>query len=210
MKILSHRDYWLNNNDKNSKAAFARSFELGFGVETDIRDYMGDLVISHDIADNHSMKLDSFFELYNKFDNSLPLAINIKSDGLQIKLKQALEDFEITNYFVFDMSVPDGLGYLRSGINTFTRQSEFESQPSFYHDVKGVWMDEFREHWISEEQILKHIDNEKQVCIVSPELHGRKYKSEWLDYKKVEKKMSASGLMICTDKPIEAKEFFDD
>jgi len=41
------------------------------------------------------------FEIYNKYDNRLPLALNVKADGLQIKLKELLQVYKITNYFVF-------------------------------------------------------------------------------------------------------------
>ena len=60
MEILSHRGYWKNEGEKNTKIAFERSFQLGFGTETDIRDYKGELVISHDIADSSCMKLEAF------------------------------------------------------------------------------------------------------------------------------------------------------
>ncbi len=125
MIVLSHRGYWKDTFEKNKIISFERSFSLGFGTETDIRDYKGKLVVSHDIADEFCISVKNFFEIYNKYDNKIPLALNIKSDGLQTKLKQLLEEYKITNYFVFDMSIPDGLGYLRENIKSFTRESEY-------------------------------------------------------------------------------------
>lgn len=87
MKIISHRGYWKNNSEKNTKISFERSFRLGFGTETDIRDFNGNLVISHDIPTNTSISIDDFFEIYNRHSNSI-LALNIKSDGLQSILKK--------------------------------------------------------------------------------------------------------------------------
>lgn len=208
MKILSHRGYWKETNEKNLPIAFERSFSLGFGTETDIRDYKGELVISHDIADEKCISVDEMFEIYNKYDNTLPLALNIKADGLQIKLKELLEEYKITNYFVFDMSVPDGLGYLKQNIKAFTRESEYEKLPSFYDEAYGIWLDEFQGHWITKEVIEKHIKNNKQICIVSPDLHKREYKNEWQDYKEIEKELGVNNMMICTDYPEIAKEFF--
>ena len=92
MIILSHRGYWKEANEKNLPVAFERTFSLGFGTETDIRDFKSELVISHDIADENSISAKEMFEIYNKYDNTLPLALNIKADGLQIKLKELLED----------------------------------------------------------------------------------------------------------------------
>ena len=49
MVILSHRGYWKDAR-KNSVDAFKASFVREFGTETDIRDYNGELVISHDCS----------------------------------------------------------------------------------------------------------------------------------------------------------------
>jgi hypothetical protein len=210
MIILSHRGYWKGLSEKNRPIAFERSFKLGFGTETDIRDYKGELVISHDIADETGISVAHFFELYNRFDTSLPLALNIKADGLQEKLKALLVEYKIENYFVFDMSVPDGLGYLKNDFNVFTRQSEYEKEPSFYNESTGIWLDEFQGHWITKDVIENHQKNNKQICIVSPDLHKREYKVEWEHYKEIEKALGIKNLMLCTDYPEEAKEFFSE
>lgn len=209
MIVLSHRGYWKEVSEKNEPIAFERSFLLSFGTETDIRDYKGELVISHDIADEKCISVKEMLEIYNKYDSTLPLALNIKADGLQIKLKELLEEYKIENYFVFDMSVPDGLGYLKNNIKAFTRESEYEKTPSFYDEAFGVWLDEFQGHWIDKEVIGKHIKNGKQICIVSPDLHKREYKKEWQHYKEIEKELGVNSIMMCTDFPEEAKEFFN-
>lgn len=210
MIILSHRGYWKAAQEKNTLRAFERSFSMGFGTETDIRDYKGELVISHDIADEKCIKVEDFFQIYSDFNESLPLALNIKADGLQLKLKSLLAQFYIENYFVFDMSVPEGLIYLKHGLKAFTRESEYEVVPSFYEMAKGIWMDEFQHHWIDMTVLQKHIFNGKKVCVVSPDLHNRDYKKEWQDYKQIEKEVEYKNIMICTDHPEEAKVFFDE
>lgn len=209
MIILSHRGYWQQPEEKNAELAFIRSFQLGFGTETDIRDRNLDLVIAHDPADEDNLTLDCFFELYMSFDNNLPLALNIKADGLQLRLKKFIDLFNLKNYFVFDMSVPDALGYLKFGIKTFTRQSEYEVAPNFYEQAAGVWLDEFHQHWINETIIAQHIQFEKQICIVSPELHRRTYASEWQHYKEIEQRLGINNLMLCTDFPETAQSFFN-
>jgi hypothetical protein len=208
MIVLSHRGYWKESQEKNLPIAFERSFSLGFGTETDIRDYQSELVISHDIANGDCISLKEMFEIYNKYDNTLPLALNVKADGLQLKLKEHLEEYNISNYFVFDMSVPDGLGYLKHNINLFTRESEYEREPSFYNEACGIWLDEFHGHWITHEVIETYIKNNKQICIVSPDLHKRDYEKEWHHYKEIEKELGFDNLMICTDYPQIAKKFF--
>ncbi len=209
MLIMSHRGFWQSFEEKNKLSAFERSFNFGFGIETDIRDCNGSLIVSHDMAVADSVKVNELFELYNKYNCFLPLALNIKSDGLQVKLKNLLELYNIQNYFVFDMSAPETLQYSKQEIIFFTRMSEYEKNPFFYEKANGVWLDEFENHWISEEIVKKHIENGKKVCIVSPELHGRKYIDEWKHYREIEKEVESDKIMICTDNPFEAQEFFN-
>lgn len=206
--ILSHRGYWLKEEEKNTTVAFERSFSLGFGTETDVRDHNGQLVISHDMTNSECMSLENFFQIFVSFDKSLPLALNIKADGLQDELLILIHKYEIENYFVFDMSVPDALSYVRKNIQAYTRQSEYEQYPSFYEFAQGVWMDEFMGHWITKEKIQSHVDQGKAVCIVSPELHNREYLAEWELYRKHFDLVNHEQISICTDKPEEAKLFF--
>lgn len=213
MIIISHRGFWKNIEEKNSIKAFERSFINSYGLETDLRDdgMGGGIVISHDMANKDCLKLEDFFKLYKKYNVNLPLALNIKADGLQTSLKQLIQKYEISNYFVFDMSVPDALIYINLNFNVFTRQSEYEKEPSFYEKAYGIWMDEFYLHWIDKNTIKEHIDNNKLVCIVSPELHRRDYKKEWQEYKQIEKELQIQDkLMICTDYPDKARKFFND
>jgi glycerophosphoryl diester phosphodiesterase len=209
MVIISHRGYWLNPAEKNTQIAFERSFSHGFGAETDVRDRESRLVISHDLPDKNAMPLEQFFNIYTKYKTPLPLALNIKSDGLQFELKKLLIEYNINNYFVFDMAVPDGLLYSWRGMNTYTRHSEYEPAPPYYEKAHGVWLDEFNGHWLSDEVIEQHLSTGKAVCIVSPELHKRSYEKEWQHYCDLEKKLGKDRLMLCTDLPVHAKEFFN-
>ena len=210
MIILSHRGYWKEYKQKNTQIAFKQTFSCGYGTELDLRDYNGKLVISHDIPNSESMEFKSFLEVYSKFDKGLVLALNIKADGLQKMLLDLLDEYCIENYFVFDMSVPDALGYLSLGMKTFTRESEFETEPLFYEQSIGVWMDEFKNPWITPQRIRYHLDNNKMVCIVSPELHKKEHLSRWKDYRTVSKNLGEGKVFICTDFPEEAGRFFGD
>ncbi len=55
MQVISHRGYWKSAAEKNTTTAFARSFALGYGTETDVRDLNGELVISHDMPTQPAM-----------------------------------------------------------------------------------------------------------------------------------------------------------
>jgi hypothetical protein len=208
--VLSHRGYWLSPEEKNQQIAFERSFSMGFGTETDIRDLNSRLVISHDMPTQGAMSLEHFLDLYTRFQPSLPLALNIKADGLQAELKRHLANYEVDSYFVFDMAVPDGLLYARQGMRTYTRQSEYETTPPYYEFAEGVWLDEFHGHWLSDGVIEQHLHRGKSVCIVSPELHQRSPAQEWLHYRELEARIGKDRMMLCTDLPTQAREYFND
>ena len=210
MLIISHRGYWKRDNEKNTLIAFKRSFNLGFGTELDVRDYCGNIVISHDIPDSNSMSFKTFLEMYREYDAELPLAINIKADGLHKLLLDLLHEYQINNYFVFDMSVPDMLGYLDLGMKVFIRESEFETELSFYEQADGVWMDEFRTPWITPQRIKYHLDNGKKTCIVSPELHQMDHSNRWKNYTEVSKSSEKREIILCTDFPEEARRIIND
>jgi glycerophosphoryl diester phosphodiesterase len=207
MIILSHRGYWKSTEEKNSIPAFDRSFKYNFGTETDIRDRDEQLVISHDPANIRSILVDSVFDSYVNHGQKSPLALNIKADGLQKILSTTLEKYNIQNYFVFDMSVPDMIGYINEGLNVFTRQSEIETLPILYEKCKGVWIDCFNSDWIDENTIKFHLLQRKQVCLVSPELHKRPFEKEWERLKKMSTILN-SDVMLCTDFPEQALGFF--
>ncbi|SDF43867.1 hypothetical protein SPACI_051470 [Sporomusa acidovorans DSM 3132] len=214
MNIISHRGVWTAIAEKNTRDAFIRSFQSGFGTETDIRDFDGQIVISHDIPHGSELNLESFFRLYQTFGKGLPLALNIKSDGLQVELAKYLRQNGIANYFVFDMSIPDTIGYLKNNLHYFIRQSEFEvvadCHSLLYANAAGVWLDELYESWINPDILLSHLANGKRVCIVSPEIHGRDYLDKWRQYKKATKNWAADKLMLCTDLPELARKFFSE
>lgn len=209
MIILAHRGFWTQPEEKNSRTAFIRSFENEFGVETDIRDSAEKLFISHDMAKGNEMTVEDFLELYNYYSSLTPLALNIKADGLFKSMAELLIRNKIDNYFFFDMSLPDALGYVKAGLAIFSRQSEFEQEPYLYKEAKGIWLDEFHEHWIDEKIIQQHLAAKKKICIVSPELHKRNYKDEWEHYKYITYKFGLENLMLCTDFPADAKTFFN-
>jgi hypothetical protein len=207
MTILSHRGYWKALDERNTPLAFRRSFTLGFGTETDLRDAGGRLVISHDPPGTDALSFEEFLTLYTDHGPGLPLALNVKADGLQALAKEALERFGVTEYFFFDMSVPDALGYLKNGLTTFTRLSEYESAPSYLYEAAGVWADMFLSDWIQERDITDYLAAGKRVCLVSPDLHKRPHSAFW-ERVKGWGSVHSPALMLCTDLPEEAREFF--
>ena len=208
--ILAHRGLWKNPSERNSKLALFKALKNGFGIETDIR-YDKDigLVISHDIL-NNSFKYFAFEELlieYKQQNINSKLAINIKSDGLHEKLKGILENYNITQYFIFDMSIPDLISGLKYKLNQYIRYSNFEDPFPYSEFTNGVWIDGFNSKIPDESEILNLYKKWSSLVFVSPELHNRSYYQYWNFIKSFYKKTNIE-FMLCTDCPSEAYDFF--
>ena len=221
--IIAHRGWWEAPEEKNTQQAFVKALQAGFGIETDIRDLDGQLVIAHDmpILSGNPMPVARFFELYNQHTASLAvppvLALNIKCDGLTAALKQLLEAYSIQQYFVFDMSIPDTLHYIRAGLNTFTRWSDIEPEPLLLNQCAGIWSDAFYSDWVSfpltHPTLSSEAFNQQPLCLVSPELHKRhSYKTIWQQWQQqlATATLNPNQLFLCTDFPMEAFTFFND
>ncbi len=203
MRILSHRGYWKEPDERNSNAAFIRSLELGFGLETDVRDCAGRIVVSHDMPTGRESSLEQLLRMFQK--KNLPLALNIKADGLAVSLRRALQACEIDDWFCFDMSVPDMRSYLDAELPVFARMSEVEREPPWIDEVTGIWWDSFSGSGYDIDRIARFLQDGKRVCIVSPELHNRPYQPLW---RAIESLCDRAELMLCTDYPEQARKFF--
>jgi hypothetical protein len=105
------------------------------------------------------------------------------------------------------MSVPDMRGYFSKEIPTFTRLSEYERSPSFLDKSVGVWLDSFESQWYGIQIINDLLEKNKRVAIVSSELHGRNHHTLW-NFLKANHLHKNSSISICTDFPLDAKEYF--
>jgi hypothetical protein len=208
LKIIAHRGFWNEDILPNSYKSFEHALENGYGIETDFRDFDGALVVSHDPpTKNNYVTADDFFKLASQYP-TLTIAINIKADGLQELVKKYIAQYNLTNYFVFDMSVPDMYKYIMSGITCYARKSEFELQPSFEEIANGFWLDAFKEEWYGKENIAELLSTNKNVAIVSAELHKRDNKNQWDIINTLKGNIGFQNLFLCTDYPNKAKQFF--
>jgi len=197
MEILSHRGYWREPHEKNTAAAFARSFDLGFGTETDVRDHGGELVIAHDMPMGDEMTLEQMLDILG--DRNLPLALNVKADGLGPLIVRAMESRPQNSWFTFDMSGPELIRQQRLAMPIFTRRSEYEREAVLYDQAGGVWLDGFDGLWFNASDIATMLHDGKKVCVVSPELHGRDPEPLWSMLRKAG--LYDSTIMVCTDQP---------
>jgi glycerophosphoryl diester phosphodiesterase len=208
MNIIAHRGFWKAAKEQNSLSAIQRAVENGFGVETDVRDVNGRLVIAHDPGAKKSVEAHKVFSWFRGNGDSQMLAINVKSNGLQGLIQKEVRRASVGSYFTFDASLPDTLWYIKNRIPVFTRQSEYEV-PLLLSKAKGVWLDAFNSDWFSSKVILSHLRSGKKVCIVSPELQGRSVARVWRMLKAPAFDRYQNKLFLCTDLPAKADKFFN-
>jgi hypothetical protein len=134
----------------------------------------------------------------------MPLAINVKADGLAVALAAAFRG-TAHDWFVFDMSVPDMRKHLDAGNPVFVRMSEVELSPPWLDEAAGVWLDAFHGDWYGPDLVRSLLRRGKKVCVVSPELHRRDPKPTW-DMLRVLRE--EERLFLCTDLPEDARKFF--
>jgi hypothetical protein len=206
LNILCHRGLWKRKDERNTINSLVNAHIEGFGVELDLRDRGSQIVISHDIPTKGSELFDSYLnELKeNHYNNNTTIAINIKADGLSRKIKKIINEYNISNYFTFDMSNPEMLRYNNAGVIFFTRLSEYEMSPVLEKEAMGIWLDAFNKEWYSIEDINLIVASGKRICFVSPELHGRVFNKQWA----MLKDMRHDDFLLCTDQAIKAKGFF--
>lgn len=202
IELIAHRGLWTEPAERNSLAALFSALDNGFGIETDVRPYGEKIVVSHDAPSGVEPEFERLLSYYSENNYSSTLAINIKADGLAERVKKALDDFSISNYFCFDMSLPDHLNYLRAGLSTFGRVSEYEPISSpILKFCDGIWLDAFETEWYTTGDQFQDISRQaNRICIVSPELHSRVKSHLWqfLAELKIAEELE---LMICTDFP---------
>jgi hypothetical protein len=200
VELLAHRGLWTRPEERNTRHALVAAFTAGYGIETDLRDHCSAIVVSHDPATDSAMSFADLLECYQSAGSSATLALNIKADGLTSAVLSLLREFNVDNYFVFDMSVPDTLHWARADARFFTRQSEYEPQPALYEKAQGVWLDAFESNWFTARTIEGHLRSGKEVCVVSPELHRRDRCNVWDLLRQVGQQCQGK-LLLCTDLP---------
>ena len=200
---LAHRGWWTQPAQRNTPDAITAALQRGFGVETDLRDYAGKVVISHDPPRSAPpWTLDDLLRAHRTLSPQSSLALNIKSDGLAQWVQSALHRHGTQNHFTFDMSVPDQRDYQRLGIPVYRRVSEWEPSPTADElptaACPGLWLDAFDSDWYSVDLVQSLLDRGWRVCLVSPELHRRErlgWQSQWVALR------NHPDLSICTDHP---------
>lgn len=210
MKIIAHRGLWNSDIPKNSLKALVGAIENKYGIETDVRDFKGKVVVSHDMPIDNFLLLKSIEK--KLMQSEMPVALNIKSDGLANNIKELISRGVLKDYFAFDMSLPQMVEYAKENINFFTHISDVMMVPPLIKEssCKGIWVDCFYSLWYDKEKIKELLKFDKILCFVSEELHGRENLIQWKILKDFKSECKQCNIYLCTDFPEKAKEYFND
>jgi hypothetical protein len=200
--IYAHRGMWQTPDQQNSIQAIEDSRIHGFGVETDFRSNNHSLVVSHDPCG------DSGLLAVDEIDFSeIPVAMNIKEDGLLNQYQSFLKKYPNKHTFLFDGSIPEMVKIKEKGLPHALRLSEYETELPW--EPQFLWIDGFYSNWWINSKRIFSLLEKHFVVFVSPELHKREFESAWEFFNVLESKQIAR-FGICTDYPGELKAKFNE
>ena len=166
-----------------------------YGVEIDLRDYKKKIILSH----NPFKSGDGFYEFLKKYNHKF-LILNVKSEGIEPRILKILKKFKIKNYFFLDCSFPALMNLVKIGNNNIAlRISDYESfntLTNMKYLVKWVWIDCFKNIPLNEKNYKLIKKYKYKICLVSPELHGRKINND--KFFKLFKRKKIKIDMLCT------------
>lgn len=209
-RLLAHRGLWDTSAEMNTAGALVDAALAGFSIETDLRDGHGRMLISHDPPTSNSTHVYAD-DLLPKLGQARPtgtLALNVKADGLFGMSRSIQAQLHGWNIFFFDMSWPQTLAFIRTGLPVALRVSEWEPLDYSLFERLGipvrVWLDAFEADWWLGTRDIEALCQLGQVAIVSPEIHGRAPHNVW-EWFASQVELGAD-VLLCTDRCIEFME----
>lgn len=191
MNFISHR---------RNTVAELQATPTEYGIEVDIRSDNGQIIIHHD-----PLARGEDFEFWLKHYQHGTLILNVKEEGLEARLIELMSQYGISQYFFLDQSFPflikwSILGERRCAV----RVSEFESIETaltLAGKIDWVWVDCFTRFPLTGNDAKKLQDAGFQLCLVSPELHGRSADTEIPKLATLLRERSIAPEAICTKEP---------
>lgn len=149
-----------------------------YGAELDLRDALdGRIYIQH-----HPFEKGEDFEDYLKEYHHGMMILNIKSERIEHRIIELMEQFHIDKYFFLDSSFPmikllSDMGERRIAI----RYSEYEgidTLEAMAGKAEWIWVDTFTMLPVNKDIFLHMKELGYKLCLVSPELQGQPEKLE--------------------------------
>lgn len=193
--VLIHNETVLNTEficHRINTVEELRNIPPMFGVELDLRDgEYNQIYLQHDpyirgggecfgvfFRSDSRENLTQEFESYLKSYNHKTMILNIKSERIEPRCIELMNEYEIQTYFFLDSNLP--MIYLLNSkyhnTNIACRFSEFEPIEGYRrikHMISWVWCDCFTFQPLTRDIYDEIQSDKKRICIVSPELQGR-------------------------------------
>jgi len=191
MKLISHR--------RNTLAELAAT-PTEYGVEVDVRSEGEKLIIHHDPFVTGEC-FDDWIAAYQHGT----LILNVKEEGLEVRLIALMEARGIEDYFFLDQSFPFLFKWASQGERRCAvRISEFESIETaltLAGRVDWVWVDCFTRFPLSHDDAVNLQQVGFRLCLVSPELQGRDADTEIPALSELLRERDIRAEAVCTKRP---------
>jgi len=176
------------------------SIESSFGVEVDVRSFNDELICAHNPFKGGEL----FEDWLNSYRHSF-LIINIKEEGIEEEVIRIMDERNLSNYFLLDVTFPF---FHRLTLDNIShkiayRVSDYEQPCKDFiinNKIKWIWLDAFMEFPEEALRIIQKIQNIK-ICIVSPELHMQRDKKINASILTKIKDLDVKYDLICTKNP---------
>jgi len=170
---------------------------LDLGVEIDIRSNGNDLILHHDPFEDGVL-----FKDWLKYFSHKTVILNVKEEGLELRVLKLMKENNISDFFFLDQSFPFLLKTALLGeTRCAVRVSEYEdiqTALSLSNMIDWVWVDCFTKFPLNANDANKLIDSGFKLCFVSPELQGRTERSYIAEFQKKIKLLGIKGDAVCT------------
>ena len=148
--------------------------DLNTGIEMDIRDEGGKIVLGHDPMQKDYSDIEPFLKKLK----GRPVIANIKSERVEEKFFNLLKEFSPnSNYFFLDSSFSMIIKFGKK-LSFASRFSEYESIETSINLIRNglinwIWVDTFFNFPINKKNIRVFNSLKAKKCLTSPDLLGR-------------------------------------
>jgi hypothetical protein len=167
-----------------------------YGIELDLRPNGNDIILHHDpFVDGEN------FEDFLKNYNHSGIILNTKAEGMEQRLIQLMDKYNVSDYFFLDLSLPFLIKTVKSVCKKvavrFSEYEPIEFVSKFEGLAEWVWVDCFTANILNSNN-FNYLKKHFKICIVSPELQG--HPIEWIaDFKNQFANFEIDA--VCTKKP---------
>ena len=168
-----------------------------YGIELDLRPNGNDIILHHDPF----VGGESFEDFLQNYNHS-GIILNTKAEGMEQRLVQLMDKYNVSDYFFLDLSLPFLIKTVKNGCKKvavrFSEYEPIEFVSKFEGLAEWVWIDCFSSN-ILDSNNYNYLKKHFKICIVSPELQG--HPIEWIsDFKNQFANFEIDA--VCTKKPL--------